>query len=317
VAIDYDVAAFQMNRLRIGILKTNGDFRLREPDLDIETLADDVVAFQITYDKLVILKSDHSLWAQWGRKFKLLAENVTSFQLYRQYVAYVQDIEGEPNRLMVAEWSRDMEWFELAHGVVDFEMEVIVEPTKHFPSKVHLAVADTRGQLLYAESANLDQMKLQPVNVPTTPQKVRWASACLAVHGDNGDLVVSNLDTEGKLGEWTKAGAVYDFRINNENVLALSRSPHELRLVRGMLFADTSPTSQESSDSELMTESCPEVEGAAVRGVIQGFDWASEELVADGVELYCLSSIKPDFVRRPIYYDAPRTDRSPAAENKQ
>jgi hypothetical protein len=358
-AIDSDVLAFQMTQTRIGTLKANGDFCVKEVGFDMEKVADNVVGFHFSRNRVAILKSDGSLWMHQGgaiHNFTHIADNVTSFQLAREYIAYVQQPDRGSNRLMIAKgnlWD-PLEFVEIAGDISDFEMEVIVKPVKGFPSQVHVAAVKNNGQLQVGEHSVMSELELADVFAPVALKSVRWSMCCLSAIAANNGLYVAELDRDGTLGDWTYAGIIHQYCMNSENTVVLSRRPGEMRMIKALAVAVeelSEETSEEQSEESAVVDETVVADGeseaeslaadkaplgdelAAAVGaqisdaagdndtnqsveqpdnpagqnqvkILRGFDWASEELMADGVQLFGLSSVRPEFIRRPVYFRA-------------
>src|SRR5262249_33862873 len=97
--VDVGVEAVQMTATKVGILRANGEFRVKEAGLrGPVTFATGVKAFQVTSDyRTGILGSDNSFWLAQGAMtsavrgaFQKIADDVESFQLEREWVAYTQ-----------------------------------------------------------------------------------------------------------------------------------------------------------------------------------------------------------------------------------
>src|SRR5262249_11031541 len=143
--VDTGVEAFQMTSTKVGILRANGEFRVKEGGLrGPVTFATGVKAFQVTSDyRTGILGSDSSFWLAQGNLtnavagvFQKIADDVDSFQLEREWVAYTQRGHLFVGR---AELYAPLTFTPVASQVADFETEVAVDfSTEDFAGTLHV-----------------------------------------------------------------------------------------------------------------------------------------------------------------------------------
>ncbi len=138
-----NVCAYQKTLTRLGVLQCDGTLLVKEsPSLPLRAVAGGVQAFQILDDRAAFRGVDGSLWAQEAgvvERFHKLADHVSSFQLEKGWIAYVE-AQGEAasgaTRLMAVEGSllegAPVLAREVARDVSDFEMEVRVEADATF-----------------------------------------------------------------------------------------------------------------------------------------------------------------------------------------
>lgn len=131
-----------------------------------------------------VLGNDRDLWLlegghPQGDAFSLVAADVKSFQLEREWVSYVED--GAQKRLMVARIEtlrqESPRFVPVAKGVVDFEGEVSVQTTDGFPARLQLAVVVGDEALPYGEAAEPTEFALGSVgsSIGGGAREVHWA----------------------------------------------------------------------------------------------------------------------------------------------
>jgi hypothetical protein len=117
------VASYQLSAGRIGVLGTDGRFRLKEGDLRSEWLlqVSDVRSFSISEHRVGVLTSAGKLMIKegsLGNDWLTLASNVKAFQLLDSRIAAL-DLAGN---LFVQEGSTDSEWKPMGTNVRAFQL---------------------------------------------------------------------------------------------------------------------------------------------------------------------------------------------------
>jgi len=247
--VSKNVAAFQLTETRMGILLADGTLLLKEYGFEPSKIATDVKSFHVTPDRLGVLFNDGKLWMHEGgaitqmEQFVKIADNVSRFQLDRDWVAYSETNQG---KLLVGKGPlRDKQgkppvFIEHGTNIDDFEIEVTVDLGDVIKSRAHLAVVGRGGKVSVGES-NQDQatILLRDAGV-SNAKSVRWAGRQLAIHTTGGEVRLAKLKPEN--GEFeapiASIGVVSDFGINPEGMVVTHRGKGKLGLIEAQHRAD-------------------------------------------------------------------------------
>lgn len=197
--VDSHVARFQLAGHRIGTLHADGTFRLAEWGTEPATRAQGVKAMQVLVDRVGLLGFDGVLWIQDGTGddvFHKVADHVRTFQLEREWVAYL----SESGTLRVGSGTTaNMAFVEHAQGVTDFEMET----WRNENLETRIRLAHVSGQSVFAGQGYIEPLILGgilgKVRTPKVPhvsaEVVHWsAGSLLAQRGDLSVLGIVNAD---------------------------------------------------------------------------------------------------------------------------
>lgn len=283
-----NVCAYQKTLTRLGVLQCDGTLLVKEsPGSRLRAVAAGVDAFQILDDRAAFRGADGSLWAQEAGvvdRFHRLAERVTSFQLERGWIGYVEApaLTGEPSRLMLVEGSllQGVPSLprEVARGVSDFEMEVRVDADAGFRKTLYLAVVTGDGALKIGVGESL------PVALREFDRgafcSLSWAAGRLAYLGPEG-LKVAHFNTSA----WPErvdsfAMAISSFRMTTEGSLLFDPEGRPSRLV------DWTPP--------------PEGALPSISQILETATGLAEDASSIAAVRMESSSIRPHFMRRPV-----------------
>ncbi|HTD51676.1 MAG TPA: hypothetical protein VK780_01505, partial [Thermoanaerobaculia bacterium] len=299
--VSENVCAFQKTLTRLGILQCDGTLLVKEsPGSQPRAVATGIEAFQILDDRVALRGADGSLWVQEGgvaANFHKLADRVSSFQLERGWIAYLEPPAANGGkaaaaRLMIAEGSLFLGSAvtprEVARDVMDFEMEVRVDADASFQKTLYLAVLSREGVLKIGVGASLPAELKEFDRGPFC--SLGWAGGRLAYLGAAG-LKVAHFGAGG----WPESldslpGTISSFRMTPEGTLLFDGVQGSSNLV------DWRPATEDSVPAAQTGE-----DGKSTSLVMD----ASAELAADAASgdapaAVESSSVRPHFMRRPV-----------------
>lgn len=256
--IDTEAAAYQLGVSRVGILHVDSTFLLTEWGAPVP-IAIGVKAFQVLPDRIGILGFDGSFWVQEGlstEKFHKIADNVLTFQMEQEWVAYVE--ATAPHRLMLGHGQvAGMKFVEQAINVADFEMEVWVDAMNHNEHRVRLAYINGTG--VYVGRGHLEPMimhegffnRFDTKAVPgIRAKKVQWAGGKIVAEDEYGVVSIYMSSQDGALGAAIANGRKEDVRWNSEGAVLILESDRHLRLCCNKLSGGDSMASALSVEIE-------------------------------------------------------------------
>lgn len=300
--IDTDVAAFQLTLTRTGILRRDGTFRIYEWGFEPYTVAENVRAFQTTFDrKTAIVDQAGALWVHEGgvvsgESFQKVADHVEAFQLERDWVAYTED-----GHLMVAKGSLEhpLKFARVADGVTDFEGEVSVTFGGDFDSELHLAAVNAGGQLAFTQGAQPAQLKSALKSQGGSPvRSVQWAGGGLAVTGRDGSVQLTRRTSDG-LDEFKALPAADGFCFNAEGAV-LQRVGTKLMQTEPLRPRDTATRPLREGES-LTAVPLKSMEGGELpKAAPLNVDESTALVNENGIGPMALSSMRPAHTRRPV-----------------
>lgn len=296
--IDVGVAAFQLTLTRVGILRKDGTFRLAEPGFDPEDIATGVRSFQVSNHHVAVLGFDGTLWMHRGGvvdRLDRIAEGVASFQIDREWLAYVTQGGG---RLMLSktDFGKPFKFVEFARGVADFEMEIFVEMSETFPSRMHLAAVTAGRALLYGEGGSA-ALTAQRVTGVTGASRVHWADGQLGVGDSRGGLYLAHVAEQEAgqrtLGAFEYLGVAGAWRLTAEHDLLLHRGAGRWNVVDSRLAPPATGRAGPLASAAALA-AAPRADSASERPAALSAKSAAAPVVVD------VSSLRPWFTRRPM-----------------
>lgn len=235
---EVNVQAYQLGVSRIGILDKDNTLLVTDWGKPVP-IATNVQAFQILADRVGVLGLDGSFWVQEGlttEKFHKLAENVASFQMDKEWIAYTDQRKGrQASRLMLGRGQvAGMSFVEQATNVTDFELEVWPDPAKQHEHRVRLAYI--KGGEVHSGGGHLEPVIMEKGfynhfvskrRAGMQAQKVHWAGGQLISENESG---VVNIDEISRDGEAIPiaTGRRQDLRWNAEGVFLLRAADGKL-----------------------------------------------------------------------------------------
>ncbi|MCC6130895.1 MAG: hypothetical protein IT186_13305 [Acidobacteria bacterium] len=302
--IDRDVKAFQMTLTQIGMLHADGTLRIKESGFATRTVAEGVKAFQVTFDGRVgILGNDGSLYHHHGgmitpESARLVARDVSSFQIEREWLLFVQNKEGV-RRLMVAREAMEDAFHTLSEPVAvtrnpgDFESEVEVD-FGDFKKPSHLRLAVAMDGALQLFEGNEPGLKAAGSLSPGfSVASVNWTEGILAASGTRGEVGVA-FRQNGAVGEFQVLGKAEEFALSVGGTVLVARDGKHLGLLEPVREpAPVARTSETEPAAVVLPSPVPRYAADSERQLLVA------STSRDGGSIG-LSSLRSSFTRRPI-----------------
>lgn len=184
-----NIATFQLTLLGLGMITTDGVFKMTDGGLDPFTVAHGIKAFHMSPEGVAVLGMDDSFWVYHGTGvpigFRKVADKVKHFQMEREWIAYVD----EHDALMLAKATRPDEsltFRPVADDVRDFEMELAVDLRGGLAARLRLAAVKSSGSVHVGTTDAPDAMAFEPLPDMKGAERVQWAGGRLIARGQDG-----------------------------------------------------------------------------------------------------------------------------------
>ncbi len=237
--VDSDVSAYQMLITgRMGYLKQDNSFYVREKGYEPQKVATNVHAFHLLGDKIGFTGKNGGFWMQHGGTaygFEKLAENVVDFQIEGNWVALQKiDKSGETHLWTANSDSNSMDFTRQLSGVEKFQMQATFVAGGDEKPVLHLAVIDVSGSAKILTQKIDKETKVAQNSFMTLKQiegvynSVEWAGEQLALTTPNDGLKLAQLNVvANKVESVRDIGLVNSYDLVQEGYLTTQFSGEE------------------------------------------------------------------------------------------
>lgn len=200
--IDNDVATFLQSGRRVGLLTTDGTFKVSTISGSPTVVATGVTRFHIALDRIALLDGTDTLWASIAGtpgKFDRIGNHVQDFQIDREWLAYRREGDLFLGRARDGMDGAPYEMTVLDHNVGDMEMQA-EGPTDFQSTRLRLAYIDSKGRVVIGTVGHLEEKLTVTAPDPVWtrisvkgPQALGWAGGTLFVKSTDGTLALVSL----------------------------------------------------------------------------------------------------------------------------